>query len=465
MDGDDAPQKTVRPGQQLLDAEIAMNEGNEILTEYRDFWLKLQTPECASLVQGLRTGIRNLGNVDEPRTAEELAEKLKPYVEGVYESLKAHAAWKKETVNDKVKHALESFLYGQCYTLLQSTLWTDGAKKAEKSWNDRLAALQFVTPTHLDIPCLAGEDVDVDEELAEPVKAIVSVDLYFSAYEKLQRVLAIYHGVNTALTHALNKAKKEGESEKLPSADDVLPTIILTVLRARPERILTNLRMIELFCPPEYLRGEAGYAFTNLYGAVQFLQDLDMEDPKSLSIDKDEFKKGLDESRAKSKERLEAQKKRAQFQGPNIDTDISLKFVDIPASEIRAARERGETVDLNWALEWQKEKLSESEIPTTSAAGQSTSQERSSTAEDILPQGFSRNYTYLTARPEDIRMSDLPQLLSEYHMLVHTTETLLGERTSKLSSERKKKVNIVQEELLANARRVDPTLLRDNPSA
>lgn len=463
FDDDDAPHSFVRPGQQLLEAEIAKYEGDEVLTGYRDFWIKLQTPECASLVQSMRTALRNLENVDEPRTAEDLADRLKSYLGGTFESLKAHSAWNKEPVNDRVKHSLESFIYGQCYTLLQSTLWTEEAKKEEKAWVERLEALQFVTPAHLDITCLADDTMDLEEVLAEPIKALCTVDLYYSAYEKLQRVLALYHGVNTALTRALNKAKKEGESEKLPSADDVLPTIILTVLRARPARMLINLRIIELFCPPEYLRGEAGYAFTNLYGAVQFIQELDMEDPKSLSITKEEFKKGLDESRKKFHERLETQKKRAEFQGPQIDTDISLKFVDIPAHEIRAARERGETVDLNWALDWQKEKLA-SEVSTASAAGQSTSQERSATAESVLPPGFSRNYTFLTARPEDIRMSDLSQLLSEYRMLVHTTETLLGERASKISADRKKRVDIVQEELLANARRVDPTLLPENPS-
>ncbi|CAB9506653.1 guanine nucleotide exchange factor [Seminavis robusta] len=452
LDDDEAPHSFVRPGKQLLEAEIAKSENNLVLTGYRDFWIKLQTPECASLVQGMRTAVRNMDSIDEPRSLEEIAERMKSYLNGTFESIKAHAAWKHEGVNDRLKHSLESFVYGQCHSLLQVKLWTDETRKSEEEWMERLAALQFVTPQHLDIACLETSNTDLKEALAEPMEALLSADLYFSPYEKLQRILAMYHGVNTALSKALNVATVAGKEKKMASADDVLPTIILTVLKSKPARIHANLRMVELFCPPEYLRGEAGYACTNLFGAVQFLLDLDMENPKSLSIDADEFRKGLAASRAKFKERLDTKRKRAQLQGPTIDTDISLKYCDIPASEIRTARANGDQVDLDWALAWQQDKLESEKMES----GQS-----SNSAEDVLPPGFSRNYTFLTSRPEDIRMSDLPQLLSEYRMLVHTSETLLGERASRLAAERKKKVNIVQEELLKNIQSVDPSLLPD----
>jgi hypothetical protein len=48
--------------------------------------------------------------------------------------------------------------------------------------------------------------------------------------------------------------------------------------------------------------------------------------------------------------------------------------------------------------------------------------------ESLLPPGFSRSYTYLTTRPEDLRLVDLEPLLDEYKLLVQTTEVLLAER-------------------------------------
>lgn len=454
---EDSPNKIVRPGRQLLEAEIARNEGNEVLIGYRDFWCKLQTPECASLVQGMRTAVRNLDNVEEPRSLEEIAKRLQAYVQATFGSMKAHAAWKTKeiTADDRLKYSLESFLYGQCFSLLQSKLWTKETKQIEEKWMERLAALDFVTPKHLDITCMASDTYNLDDALTGPIDALLSVDLYFSPYEKLQRILVMYHGINAALKTALNQATGEERSEKLPSADDILPTIILTVLKAKPARMQANLKLIDTFCPPEYLRGEAGYAFTNLFGGVQFLLDLDMDNPKSLSIDADEFRKGLENSRACFQERLEAKRKRSQLKMPTIDTEISLKNCDVPASKIRSAQAQGETVNLEWALDWRKHKM-EADAEDAARYG---ARERSVSVDDALPPGFSRNYTFLTARPEDIRMSDLQQLLSEYRMLVHASETLLGERASRLTAERKKKLNNSQDMLLAGIRSASPSLL------
>jgi hypothetical protein len=84
-------------------------------------------------------------------------------------------------------------------------------------------------------------------------------------------------------------------AKKLPSADDVLPAIILTVIRARSERLLFNLKFVEDFCAPEDLRGEAGYAFTNLHGAVQFLQELDdSTTAQQLAMSAQEFRQGVE---------------------------------------------------------------------------------------------------------------------------------------------------------------------------
>jgi hypothetical protein len=105
--------------------------------------------------------------------------------------------------------------------------------------------------------------------------------------------LAVYQGVNTALSTA--PSHNQSKAQKLPSADDVLPTIILTVLHAKPKRIFQNLQLVKVFAHQEYVRGEAGYLYTNLDGALQFLQDLDMNKPSSLPISSKAFCHGLSE--------------------------------------------------------------------------------------------------------------------------------------------------------------------------
>jgi hypothetical protein len=437
---------------ETLKAELAAANDTPVLKAYHTFWSQLQEPECATLVQGMRRFCRN---IRELRDAEAVATKMKAYLESTRESLKSHVLWKKSGVDESLRRQLESFVYGQCHECLESVLYTDEATLKEKTWIERVETLQFVTPLHLEIACLHDENLDLDTLLKDPIEALRSVDAYNSPYEKLQRILAVFHGVNTALSAALNRNRGD-ESRKLPSADDVLPTIILTVLRAKPERLFLDLQMVEDFCPAEYLRGEAGYAYTNLYGAVHFLQDLDLEqEPKSLSISAEELRKGLEACKAVSAERLG--RHTADVEDSKTPEEEAPAFKMIPTQAIRAARRRGEDISLEWAFQWQKQQLDAGE--DVLEEGQHTEHAVIEEVTEQLPPGFTRNYSFLTTRPEDVKLSDLPQLLSEYRMLVHATETLIGQRTAKASAERKQRALVAHNELLAVVQEVDPSLL------
>lgn len=362
-----------------------------------------------------------LGNL-EGSSMDRLAGALKSYLESTLESLKSHVAWKDKPSVDfnAVRQSLESFVYGQAQPLLEKIEWTGLFSISDEEWGDRLAKLQFVQPSHLEIACLTQNSIPLEELLAEPIAAMLSIDQYYSPFEKLQRILAVYKGVNTALSTALNQ-NRVGEA-KLPSADDILPGIILTVLKAKPTYMFRNLHLIEVFAPQEYLRGEAGYAYTNLYGAVQFLQDLNMEEPNSLSISAEDFRKGLVESVSQAQQRLEVASTDAKS-----TPDATMPAIDISVQDVRDARLRGEPINLEWAIQHRKDH------PEKYGLGTDTVQPAP------LPDGFTRSYTFLSANPHDIRLSDLPKLLGEYKMLVRTTEQLLGERGARMTQQKKKR--------------------------
>lgn len=429
-------------GEQLLEEALIHADGREnevVLQAYYQFWTTLLKPECALLIQGMRNFLGNLQ--EDATTIENVATSLKNYVNSTMGStLKSHPAWRGQNMTQQqVKRSLESFLYGQAQTpILDRLEWTGLFAMKEDEWMERLTQLQFVQPKHLEIQCLTtnqkGDESSLDELLQNPIKALLSIDQYYSPYEKLQRILRVYQGVNAALSEALNHQQNNSSSSserKLPSADDVLPTIILTVLRAKPHRLLRNLQMIEAFAPQEYLRGEAGYAYTNLYGAVQFLQDLNMDQPDSLSISPEAFRKGLEESVSKTHERLSIGKAGSK-DGTNADVeDEEAISTDISVWDVRQARLNGETIDLEWAIKHQKD------YPEKYGLDGSKNTKSESTA--ALPDGFSRSYGFLSATPQDIRLSDLPKLLSEYKMMVHVTEQLLGERGARVAMEKKKR--------------------------
>jgi hypothetical protein len=330
------------------------------------------------------------------------------------------------------------------------------------------------------------EDVD----LSYAVRQIRSIHGRSSPREMLQSILMAHRGVS----FALNEKCGSGGSVSPPGADDVLPALILATLRAQAPRLPSALVFIEIFAPPSMLQGEAGYAYTSLCGAVQFLKELDMEGhlrgvallggagemSAVLSIGPDDFRVGLEECRRKMMLEVEEGVRRSMRirsgdgmdecadetdveddtnDDGRIDDDSSLQ-IRITARQVRDARSHGEIVDLDWALKKQQEALWQrgevvdlmSERVTNQAEDMAAARRRHQRLnlppEALnLPPHFSRSYSFLNANPDNIGIRDLPQLLNEYKMLVHVTELLLNERSIWRESERKRQSRLEREHL------------------
>jgi hypothetical protein len=448
--------------EQIRDSALLESNADPVLQAYHAWVTRLSDPAAAILVQGMRRFCRMIGK--EPR--ETFPSRLQGYLRSTSDGLREYIPWKSEETSEETKRSLESFLYGQCEDYVERLFWTEEAQVQEKEWLARLQSLQFVNASHLEIHCLTDTVGDLKEVLQKPVESLLSVDKYFSPFEKLQRILAIYRNINVALTGALNRANESG-TRKLPSADDVLPSIILTVLIAKPARLLLNLELVEDLAPPEYLRGEAGYAFTNLYGAVQFLKDinLDTDNSESLHISAEDFQSGIKACRKAAEEKHARRRESGLLPVDSIAPTGQVLLqgeTSIPVTEIRAARNRGEMVDIEWAKEWYAEKTDNNLV---SSSDHNRGKHHAAAEEsDGLPSGFTRSYTFLTSQPEDIKLSDLPQLLGEYKMLVHTAETLIGEKFAKAAAEKKAKFAAKQKEVYEAAQRVDPSLLPSSHS-
>ena len=454
VNGDQDGKLAVPTAEQIRSSALAADNGNTLLSSYHSFVTKLVDPATAVLVQGMRSFCGKIRK----ESRETLPPILQGYLRMTFTNLKEYAPWKDTEIDEDIRRSFESFVYGHLVDLVELLYWTKEAQEEEKQWQERLGSLQFVTPKHLEISCLAEADGDYQKLFEEPVEALLSMDKYFAPFEKLQRILKMYHGVNAALTRALNPSN-DAEPKKLPSADDVLPSIILVVLLARPANLLLNLLVIEELAPPEYLRGEAGYAFTNLYGAVQFLKDMDLDadKPSTLNIDVAEFQKSLQSCRQAMEAKL-AQRK-ASTAKPELAAPaqslLDLDDIAIPVSAIREARIRGEVIDMDWARSHLADHNGAKFVGDKSKPKNGSSNDD----EDILPSGFTRSYSFLHARPEDIRLADLPQLLTEYKMLVRTTEALVGEKIAKANAKKKAELAAKQREVYEAAKQMDPTLL------
>jgi hypothetical protein len=461
------PRALPTPRQQL---QAALHEPDSVhdrtlIKAYQTWLHRLSEPASAVLVQGMRNFCRHFctSSVDsthDSTPSHRMVQALRTYLHGTLELVRNHVVWKHKQPTEwtLVQRCLESFIYGQCYEHMALSLWNATEQERQEAWIARVELLQFVTPGHLEVVCLSDKEEGVCETLLhKAIESLRTIDQYYSPMEKLERIRSVYHSVNAGLSAALENAT----GSTLPSADDVLPTIIWAVLKAKPERIQWNLQLVEDFCPPELMRGEAGYAYTNLYGAVHFILDLDLNEPTSLSISPEDFRKGIESSRKKANEYIHSE---MMMKEPVSFRNDYLSSVRIPVSMVREARLRNERVDLEWALEKFERDDSPETVPENGLKRRDSVQVTDDTT-DKLPAGFTRSYSFLASNADDLKYSDLPKLLSEYKMLVRATETLISEKVTQSASDRKSKLKETQQALFSRAEQVDPSLLPKTPKS
>ena len=355
-------------------------------------------------------------------------------------------------------------------------------QQVENELHTKMSSLQFVTPAHLEITCLkeAGAmDIDLSYTIQQ-LKSIQNIEVVSSPRQLLRTLLLAHRGISVALNAATSTGTN---SNNPPGADDVLPTLILAILRATPKTLSTTLLFIEHFAPLSLMRGESGYAYTNICGALHFIQELDVEGHLSevalvgdeddsgkmggvLSIGPEEFRRGLEDCRRKiedaEKKKVEEEEKEMlvgeEKEGEDINNEVDVSYDDaldeesgkvalmkakISARQVREARSLGQTVDLDWAIQEQHKHESMLKYTATKQASQQPphpSQSNIPPETPPLPSNFTRSYSYLTTHPEQINLRDLPNLLAEYKLLVHATEKLLNERSVWREQERKKQL-------------------------
>ena len=136
-----------------------------------------------------------------------------------------------------------------------------GDSTRDRALTRRLHLLsKFVTHDNLDAPALAGGP---------------GASSFFSAVEALRKMhttksprakVACLAAASRSLCDSLQQHQAAaGEAERPVGADDLLPCMILAVLRANPPWLHTDLQFIEVYTDPDLLVGEAGYLLTQVW--------------------------------------------------------------------------------------------------------------------------------------------------------------------------------------------------------
>lgn len=159
-------------------------------------------------------------------------------------------------------------------------------READARLRERILALSFVSFDELDIREV-GEEFRPSWEFA--ANELRKMNGFRTPRDKLVCVLNCCR----VLTNLL--ASSRGDDNP-PGADELLPALILTVIRANPDHMHSNLNFIAQFRHPGKLVSEPGYFFTHVLSAVTFIETIHAD---ALSLGEDEFARRVQDASAR----------------------------------------------------------------------------------------------------------------------------------------------------------------------
>lgn len=181
-----------------------------------------------------------------------------------------------------LEEAVERGVCEKIYDKIYRHRSTDDEEKDAKL-RSKTAALSLVgvglKELHVEIPAPADGDetqlhAEIYDRLAAARESLQKMDDERYPLGKLQHLVAAHQGVVETLAHVFPSTS---------SADEVLPTLIYTLISSPPEtlNVASNLHFIQLFRATAKVDGEAAYCLVNLEAAISFLETVDLSSLKT----------------------------------------------------------------------------------------------------------------------------------------------------------------------------------------
>ncbi|KAK9833087.1 hypothetical protein WJX74_006750 [Apatococcus lobatus] len=241
---------------------------------FQDFLERMKDPAAADLVKSIKSFIQSLlERKPDPDTA---GRDVQAFLEKSEASFHLHPVW----ANSPPEHQLQGLEGLEKYLMTKLHNWAFGQSAADRERDDilqqRMQALEFVRPVHLEIPDAYQDENSLDMAMAELKK----IDHFKAPRDKLVCILNCCRVLNNVLqTSSVGAHEARG-------ADDFLPLLIFTVIHANPPNLASNLEYIQRFRFQSRMISESAYFYTQLYSAASFIETINAS---SLSMDPDEF--------------------------------------------------------------------------------------------------------------------------------------------------------------------------------
>lgn len=241
------------------------------------FFEKMKHRKAADLVQGIKAFVAQFTETP-PQDPGRQQEVVRNFLQVSEDRIRNHALWHNASEGEleEMSEALERFVLSKLYRVIFATKGSD--LELDERLQRRIAEVAWLEPRHLDI-ALDLSHRGTQRVLALAVEQLRGWNAFKAPRDKMVCILNACKAIWKLLS-----AKKDGKNA---GADEFLPHLIYTVIRANPPNLHSNVEYIARFRHPDKMHMEYGYYFTQLASVVPFIERLTA---KSLTITEEEFR-------------------------------------------------------------------------------------------------------------------------------------------------------------------------------
>ncbi|KAI9272572.1 hypothetical protein BY458DRAFT_508649 [Sporodiniella umbellata] len=215
-----------------------------------------------------------------PWTTNEQIKIIQDFLEFIYIKMRENDIWRGMSDQEfsNAKEGMEKLVMNRLYSATFCSTTTDD-KERDEILHQKISIFRWIREKHLDIP----ETEHNENFLKFAESELLKINNYKAPRDKLICILNC-----CKIIFGLIK-QVEGDA----GADKFLPILIYVIIRANPNRLVSNAQYIYRFRCIDQLQAEQGYYLTNLMGAIAFIESMEA---KSLSISKEEFDSNIEKT-------------------------------------------------------------------------------------------------------------------------------------------------------------------------